>query len=162
VGQGDTRGLLLLLLISLISGVVVVPIARRNLIRGPLIVGALTVLVGSVGVLFLTSSTSVALIVASTLLFGVALGTAATGNRLALYTQAAPDQLGVASGLFRTFGYIGSIASSAITGIVFHAGVSDGGVHVIALIMIGVSVVAVAFTVLDRRLVTQTVSARQA
>jgi hypothetical protein len=39
---------------------------------------------------------------------------------------------------------------------------TDAGVHVIALIMIGVSVVAVAITVLDRRLVTQTVSARRA
>jgi MFS family permease len=89
-----------------------------------------------------------------TLLFGVALGTAASGNQIALYTQAPPEQLGVASGLFRTFGYVGSIAASAITGIVFHTSVSDSdsGVHLIGLIMIGVSIVAVALSVLDRKL----------
>ena len=111
---------LLLLPTSLISGVVVAPISRRNLVRGPVIVGALASLVGSAGVLFLTSDTKIVWIAAITLLFGVALGTTASGNQIALYTQAPPEQLGVASGLFRTFGYVGSIAASAITGIVFH------------------------------------------
>jgi len=143
---------LLLLPMSVISGVVIAPISRRNLVRGPIIVAALASLVGSAGVLFLSSDTNLIWIVVITLLFGVALGTAASGNQIALYTQAPPDQLGVASGLFRTFGYVGSIASSAITGIVFHSGVSDGGVHTIAVIMIGVSVVAVLLSVLDRKL----------
>jgi predicted MFS family arabinose efflux permease len=116
------------------------------------IVAAVASLIGSVGVLFLASDTNIIWIVLITLLFGVALGTAASGNQIALYTQAPADQLGVASGLFRTFGYVGSIASSAITGIVFHAGVSDSGVHLIAIIMIGVSIVAVALSVLDRKL----------
>lgn len=143
---------LLLLPTSVISGVVVAPISRRNLVRGPVIIGAMASLAGSVGVLFLTSETGIVWIVLITLLFGVALGTAAGGNQIALYTQAPPEQLGVASGLFRTFGYVGSIASSAITGIVFHEGVSDMGVHLIALIMIGVSILAVALSVLDRTL----------
>jgi MFS family permease len=143
---------LLLLPTSVISGVVVAPISRRNLVRGPVIVGALASVVGSVGVLFLTSDTNIVWIVLITLLFGVALGTTASGNQIALYTQAPPEQLGVASGLFRTFGYLGSIAASAITGIVFHTSVSDSGVHLIALIMIGVSIVAVALSVLDRKL----------
>jgi predicted MFS family arabinose efflux permease len=95
-----------------------------------------------------------------TLVFGVALGTASSGNQIALYTQAVGDQLGVASGLFRTFGYLGSIASSAITGIVFHQTVSDGGVHLIAWIMMGVGVVAVALSVFDRALRTPAQSGR--
>ena len=143
---------LLLLPMSVISGVVVVPISRRNLIRGPVIVAALASLVGSAGVLFLASDTNIVWIVLITLVFGVALGTTASGNQTALYTQAPREQLGVASGLFRTFGYVGSIASSAITGIVFHKSVSDSGVHLIALIMIGVSIFAVGLSVFDRRL----------
>ncbi len=153
---------LLLLPMSVISGVVVAPISRRNLVRGPVIVAAIASLVGAAGVLFLTSDTGVIWIVLITLVFGIALGTAASGNQIALYTQAPPDQLGVASGLFRTFGYIGSIASSAITGIVFHAGVSDGGVHLIAFIMVGVSILAVALSVLDRGLRHPGRPARQA
>jgi sugar phosphate permease len=64
-------------------------------------------------------------------------------------------QIGTASGLFRTFGYLGSIASSAIISIVFHTSVSDHGLHVIAIIMIIVSAVALVITVADRRLMAQ-------
>jgi sugar phosphate permease len=74
------------------------------------------------------------------------------GNQTALYTQAPADQLGTASGLLRTFGYVGSIASSAITGIVFHAGVSGHGLHTIGWIMVGVSAVLVLVTLADRTL----------
>jgi sugar phosphate permease len=87
-----------------------------------------------------------------TLVFGLVTGFAAAGNQTALYAQAPATQLGTASGLLRTFGYVGSIASSAITGIVFHARVSDSGVHLIAWIMIGVSLALALISVLDRSL----------
>lgn len=143
---------LLLLPMTLISGLIIAPVSRRNLVRGPVVAAAVSCLVGSAGVLFLGSSTSVIWIVAITLAFGVAMGTTASGNQTALYTQAPADQLGTASGLLRTFGYVGSIASSAITGIVFHGGVSDHGLHLIGWIMVGVSVVLVLVTVADRTL----------
>ncbi|MFC5502890.1 MFS transporter [Lysinimonas soli] len=145
---------LLLLPMSVISGIVVVPISRRNLVRGPVIVAAVASLLGSVGVLLLTSDTGIVWIVLITVIFGVVLGTASSGNQLALYLQAPSEQLGVASGLFRTFGYLGSIASSAITGIVFRTAADDSGVRTIGLIMIGVSLVTIAFTVFDRTLRT--------
>ena len=52
-------------------------------------------------------------------------------------TPTSAAQLGTASGLFRTFGYVGSIASSAMIGVVFHNGVSDGKLHLIGAIMTG-------------------------
>jgi MFS family permease len=143
---------LLLLPMTAISGVIIAPISRRNLVRGPVIAAAIACLAGSVGVLFLGSSTSVIWIIAITLAFGVAMGTAASGNQIALYTQAPADQIGTASGLLRTFGYVGSIASSAITGIVFHAGVSDHGLHIIGWIMVGVSAILVLVSLADRTL----------
>jgi predicted MFS family arabinose efflux permease len=146
----------LLLPMSIISGIVVFPISRRNLVRGPVIIAAIASLAGSAGVLLLTSSSSIIWIVVITVVFGVVLGTASSGNQLALYTQAPPEQLGVASGLFRTFGYIGSIASSAITGIVFRTSATDSGVHIIGFIMVGVSLAAIAFTLFDRTLCTPT------
>jgi predicted MFS family arabinose efflux permease len=130
------------------------PISKRNLIRAPLIAGAAACLAGAAGVLFLTTSTPIGWILVVTLAFGVALGAAASGNQTALYTQVAADQLGTASGLFRTFGYVGSIASSAIISIVFHKSVGDHGLHVIALIMIAASAVTLLVTVADRRLRT--------
>ena len=61
----------------------------------------------------------------------------------ALYTQVSADQLGTASGLLRSFGYVGSIASAALISVVFHTTVDDHGPHVIAWIMVGVSTIGV-------------------
>jgi cyanate permease len=106
--------------------------ARRNLVRSPVIAAAVACLIGSAGVLFLSRSAWIGWIVVITLVFGLVTGFASAGNQTALYSQAAAEQLGTASGLLRTFGYVGSIAASAITGIVFHASVSDSGVHLAA------------------------------
>ena len=151
-GLSETESGLLLLPMTLVSGLVISPVSRRNLVRGPVIAAALTCLAGSAGVLLLTGSVPIGWIVVITLVFGVSMGFGAAGNQTALYSQAPAEQLGTASGLLRTFGYVGSIASSAITGIVFHNTVSDSGVHTIALIMIAVSVALVLLSVADRTL----------
>jgi MFS family permease len=140
---------------TLISGLVISPVSRRNLVRGPVIAAALACLIGSAGVLLLSSSVWIGWVVVVTLVFGIALGAAAAGNQTALYRQAPAEQLGTASGLLRTFGYLGSIAASAITGIVFHTSVSDHGLHDIAWIMVGVSVALALITVTDRTLRTR-------
>ena len=136
---------------TLISGLVVSPVSRRNLVRGPVIAAAVACLIGSGGVLFLSGSIWIGWIVAITLVFGLVTGFASAGNQTALYSQAPAEQLGTASGLLRTFGYVGSIASSAITDMVFRTSVTDGGVHLIAWIMIGTSAVLVAISVTARR-----------
>jgi predicted MFS family arabinose efflux permease len=151
-GLNETEAGLLLLPMTLITAFVISPVSRRNLVRVPVIAAALTCLVASAGVLLLDGSVWIGWIVVITLVFGVSMGFGAAGNQTALYSQAPAEQLGTASGLLRTFGYVGSIASSAITGIVFHTRVSDGGVHVIGWIMIGVSLVLVLISVADRAL----------
>jgi MFS family permease len=155
-GLNETVAGLLLLPMTLISGVVVFPVSRRNLVRGPIVAAAFTCLLASAGVLLLSASGWIGWVVVVTVVFGIAMGFAAAGNQTALYSQAPPEQLGTASGLLRTFGYVGSIASSAITGIVFRTRVSDSGVHLIAWIMIGVSVALVLISVTDRTLRSRT------
>jgi MFS family permease len=155
LGLSETAAGLLLLPMTLISGLVISPVSRRNLVRGPVIAAALACLIGSAGVLLLSSSVWIGWVVVVTLVFGIALGAAAAGNQTALYRQAPAEQLGTASGLLRTFGYLGSIAASAITGIVFHTSVSDHGLHDIAWIMVGVSVALALITVTDRTLRTR-------
>jgi sugar phosphate permease len=66
--------------------------------------------------------------------------------------------VGTAAGLFRTVGYLGSIASATITGMVFRHDVTDSGMHVLGVILVGVSIVVLALTVLDRALKTPTTS----
>jgi MFS family permease len=151
-GIGSLEAGLLLLPMSGVSAIVVRPLSRRNLVRGPVVVAAVSCLLASVGVLLLTHSTAVVAVVAVTLVFGVTLGTTAIGNQTALYTQVAAAQLGTAAGLLRTAAYLGSIGSSAIIGIVFHETVTDHGLHVVAVVMIAVSALAMVITVFDRRL----------
>ena len=143
---------LVLLPMSALGGIIARPVAGRNLLRTPLIVAAVSCLAGSAGVLLLSGSTPIALIVVVTLTFGLTLGTGASANQTALYAQVEADQIGTAAGLFRTFGYLGSIASSAIISIVFRTSVSDHGLHVIAITMVAVSLVSLVITVADRRL----------
>jgi MFS family permease len=151
-GLSETEAGLILLPMTLISGLVIAPVSKRNLVRGPVIAAAFCCLAGSAAVLILDASAWIGWVVVITLIFGVAMGLAGPGNQTALYSQAPAAELGTASGLLRTFGYVGSIASSAITGIVFHTSVSDSGVHLIAWIMTGVSAALLLITVLDRTL----------
>ena len=157
-GVSELLAGLLLLPMTLVSGIVIIPISRRNLIRGPLLITATACIIASVGVLFLHTDAWLVLALVVTIVLGVALGTGASGNQTALYTQAG-DQLGIASGLLRSFGYIGSIASSAIIGIVFHQQVTDAGVGTIGWIMLGASIVLLAITLFDRTLLRSAVSA---
>jgi MFS family permease len=155
-GLSETESGLIVLPMTLLSGVIISPVSRRNLVRGPVIAAAIACLVGSAGVLFLSASAWIGWVVVITLVFGLVMGFSAAGNQTALYSQAPAEQLGTASGLLRTFGYVGSIASSAITGIVFHTHVSDSGLHLIGWIMTGVSVALILISVLDRTLPRKT------
>lgn len=154
-GLSETVSGLLLLPMTLVSGIVISPVSRRNLVRAPLNTAALTCLLASAGVLLLTATAWIGLIVVITVVFGISTGAASAGNQTALYGQAPERQLGTASGLLRTFGYVGSIASSAITGIAFHTHVTDDGLHSIAWIMIGISLALVVLTITDRTVHTR-------
>jgi predicted MFS family arabinose efflux permease len=151
--SADATGLLLLPMTA-VGAIVARPIARRNLIRGPLLLAALASLIASVCTLFLTTGTPLAWIVAITVIYGITTGTTSVGNQTALYTQASAAQTGTAAGLFRTFMYTGSIASATITSLVFRTRVSDTGLHQIAIILIVVSAVVLVMTAADRRLRT--------
>ncbi|MFD4559750.1 MFS transporter [Streptomyces sp. NPDC058469] len=151
-GLSSVTAGLLLLPMGAVSALLSHPLARRNLIRGPLIVSAVTMLIGSAGIMLLTSHSPAIAIVLVSLVFGVASATTTVGNQTALYLEAPPDQIGTASGLFRTFGYLGTITSAVIGGIVFRAGVTDHGLHILGLVLVGAGLAVLLLTVLDRRL----------
>jgi predicted MFS family arabinose efflux permease len=153
-GMSAQEAGLFLLPMGALSALISRPLARRNLIRGPLIAAAVSMLLASAGILFVTSHSPAILIIAVTLMFGVTIGTNTVGNQTALYTQTPADQIGTASGLFRTFGYLGSIASATITGVVFKTSVTDTGLHTLAIVLIAAGAVVLAMTLLDRTLTT--------
>jgi predicted MFS family arabinose efflux permease len=137
---------------GVLSAVTARVVSRRTDIRKPLLAAAVFMLLGAVAALFLTSRSPVVAIVAVTALFGLMSGTHNVTNQAALYREAPAEKVGTASGLLRTFGYVGSIASATITGIVFRGGVDDAGLRHISLILIGIGVVVLLMTVLDRHL----------
>ncbi|MGW3108862.1 MFS transporter [Streptomyces sp. NPDC001100] len=151
-GYSTVTAGLLLLPMGAVSALLSRPLASRNLVRGPLIVSALTMLIGSAGIMLLTSDSPAIALVLVSLVFGVTSAATTVGNQTALYLAAPPDQIGTASGLFRTFGYLGTITSAVIGGIVFRAGASDHGLHILGLVLVGAGVVVLLLTVLDRRL----------
>jgi len=151
-GLSPEQAGLVLLPMGAVAALVSHPVSRRNLVRGPLIACAFFMLLASVATLFITGHSPVIALVGVIVLFGVVVGTMSVGNQTALYLQSPPESLGTASGLSRTFGYIGSIGSATITSIVFHARVSDAGLHDMALILVGVAAVVLLLTLLDRQL----------
>jgi predicted MFS family arabinose efflux permease len=143
---------LMLIPMGVLSAVTARVVSRRTDLRKPLLAAAVFMLLGSAAALFLTSRSPVAAIVAVTALFGLMSGTHNVTNQAALYREAPAEKVGTASGLLRTSGYIGSIASATITGIVFRGGVDDAGLHHVSLILIGIGAVVLLMTVLDRHL----------
>ena len=142
---------LLLLPMTLVGGSIVLPISRRGLVRGPLRGAAVVSAAAAVALLFLPTAGWVGVTLVVVILVGLAQG-ASSSNQLALYAQAPAEVLGTAAGLMRSSGYLGSIGSSAITGIVFRTSITDGGVTTIAWIMVGVSAALLALTLADRTL----------
>ena len=143
---------LLLLPMSICSMLITRPISKRNLVRLPLILASSASLIGSIGVFFLNAQSAIVFVIAITLVFGVTLGTGSISNQLVLYASVTAAEIGSAAGLLRTFGYTGSIASSAMIGITFQHAVTDGGLHVIGAIMSAVSLAALGVTLADRKL----------
>jgi MFS family permease len=143
---------LALIPMGVLSAVMARIVSRHVRLRLSLTVSALLILAGSVATLFLTSHTPLIAIIGVTGIFGLMSGSGNVTNQTALYRESPPEKVGTASGLLRTFGYIGSIASATITGLVFRTHVDDSGLHHVSLILIVIGVVVLLMTVLDRRL----------
>ncbi|GAA0353806.1 MFS transporter [Streptomyces blastmyceticus] len=143
---------LLLLPMGAVSALLSRPLASRNLVRGPLIASAVAMLLGSAGIMLLTSHSPAIAIVLVSLVFGVTSASTTVGNQTALYLAAPPEQIGTASGLFRTFGYLGTITSAVIGSLVFRDGASDHGLHTLGIVLVVAGLAVLLLTVLDRRL----------
>lgn len=147
---------LLLLPLSAISIVVARIVSTSGWVRWPLILtGAALVLTGAV-TLTIASSSSVLVLIAMSLLFGLANGFSGFANQAALYLQSPADEIAVASGLYRTFGYFGAIFSSSLIGIAFGQAATDAGLHTIAYVIAGIGAAVLLMTILDKKIPTRT------
>ncbi|MFC7330609.1 MFS transporter [Marinactinospora rubrisoli] len=144
--RGDSAGLAGLLVLPIAGvGVLAMPLVTRLLRRHGegtvLTVGSLALLAGSLGLLFARTDSGPALLLSLTVLLGLPNAFNNLGLQSSMYRAAPGDQIGVASGLFQTSRYVGSILASVVVGLVFAHEVTDGGLHLIAAVMAAVSAV---------------------
>ena len=113
------------------------------------------VLTGTV-MAFTTHTSNVLVLLGISLLFGLANGFSGFANQAALYVQSPPDQIAVASGLYRTFAYFGAIFSSSLIAIAFGSAATDRGFHIIAYVIGGIGVTVLLMTILDKKIPART------
>jgi MFS family permease len=118
-------------------------------IRGRLITNSLALLAGSALLMFVDTSAPLVVLVAMTAVFGLGQGLTSVTNQTALYGQAPADQMGTASGLFRTAQYLGAIAASTLIALCFGAQTTSRGLHHLAWALVVVGIVLLAVTLAD-------------
>ena len=132
-----TAGLVLLPLTGV--SVVVLGLVARLLARGGerpvLVAGAVLMLAGGTALLFVGASTPLWLLALVAGLLGIPNAFTNLGLQSAMYRAAPEERIGVVSGLFQTFRFLGAITASVLIGTVFAGGAGDGSLHAIAAIM---------------------------
>ncbi|GAA3712889.1 MFS transporter [Gordonia hankookensis] len=144
----------LVLMPAFATGIVVAVVTgRRPQIRGKLLVGASTMVVACVLMLFVHETSAVWFLVVIAVIVGVPQGLINLAIQNTLYHQADPERMGASSGLLRTFMYLGAMLASSASGAFFGAQATDGGLHELAAFMLIAAVLLVLITVLDRSLI---------
>jgi MFS family permease len=148
-GAGVT-GLLILPVAGV--GVLATPFAARLINRtGPwpaLILGSITLLVGSVLLLLFDAATPLVELLVVGGVLGIPNGFNNLGLQAALYEVAQPSQIGAAAGFLQTCRYIGAIVATAVIGIVFGNQASSDSLHALAL---GMAVISGALVIASTR-----------
>jgi len=142
---------LLLLPLSGLSIVVARVVSDRGWVRGPLAAAGVLLLATAGVILLLDHRAGVLPLVGMSLLFGGANGFSGFANQAALYVQTTADEIAVASGLYRTFSYVGAIFSASLISLTFGDRATDAGFHALAWVVAGIGATIVVMTLLDRR-----------
>jgi MFS family permease len=143
---------LILIPFSAISIVLARIVSGRGWVRGPLTITGVAMVATAGVMLILSRESSIVLMIGMTLLFGLSNGLSSFANQAALYVFAPAAEIAVASGLYRTFSYMGAIFSSSLIGITFGTSATDAGLHALAWVLVGIGIAVVLLVVFDRKL----------
>jgi MFS family permease len=134
--------------------VVVTPLAVRAIdrfgVRRVLIAGVVLLTVAAAALWLLTASFAVLLVLALTALMGVPYGSVSIASNQGLYLSAAPQDRGVAAGIFQTCRYVGAIGATVMIGIFYGDGVNQGNWGRMVLVMLGLCAVTFVVAMLWR------------
>jgi MFS family permease len=121
--------------LGMVATVLATRMARRHGHRPLLIIGSAGLLVGSLSLLGVNSATPIAVLLLVAAALGLPNGFNNLGNQAAMYASAPHGQLGTASGLYRTSQYVGANLAAALVGSGMGAQATDGGLHVLAVVI---------------------------
>nr|WP_229928903.1 MFS transporter [Kitasatospora xanthocidica] len=146
-----TAGLVLLPL-SLTALTVSGLTGRSPAVRGKLLTGAGCQIAACAGLLLVRADSPAVLLIVVGVVAGVPQGLIGLATQTALYHQADPAAIASAAGLLRTFMYLGAMAASAASAAFFPHGATTGGLHHLALFMLGGAALLFLLTLPDRSL----------
>ncbi|MFE4518631.1 MFS transporter [Kitasatospora sp. NPDC056783] len=151
-GLSATAAGLVLLPLSLTALTVAGATGRRPAVRAKLLVGSGCQVAACAALLLVHPNSPGLLLVAVGVLAGASQGLIGLSTQTALYHQADPAAIASAAGLLRTFMYLGAMAASAATAGFFPHRATTGGLHHLALFMLGAAALLVLLTLPDRAL----------
>jgi len=137
---------------AVLAGIMSLAIARTARVRGPILVACTAPILGGGLMIGLHSSSPILYLLVIAAVFGVAQGLASVSNQQVLYRQSPADRIGTASGLSRTFVYLGAILSSGVLGATFGDAPADGDMHVLGVIVVACAALAAVLAITDRSL----------
>ena len=88
----------------------------------------------------------------SWLCVAICLGLTSVANQTTLYREAPAEQMGTASGLFRTAQYLGAIVASTLIALCYGPHADSAGLHRLAIALLVISAALLVVTVADRGL----------
>lgn len=152
---GYDPGLVGVLMLPLAAmSVVITPLAVRAIdrfgVRRVLIAGVVLLTVAAAALWLLTASFAVLLVLALTALMGVPYGSVSIASNQGLYLSAAPQDRGVAAGIFQTCRYVGAIGATVMIGIFYGDGVNPENWGRMVLVMLGLCAVTFVVALLWR------------
>jgi MFS family permease len=150
IGYSTTKAGLVTLPLSLAAAVSSVTGVRTKSLRTPFLISIGAALVGCICLFLIDSRSSVWIIAAAVMFFGVPMGMFSTATQAAVYIQAPPESIGTAAGLQRTAAYVGSIGAAALLAVMYGQRASDAGLHSLTTIIGTLSALLFVATIFDR------------
>lgn len=140
----------LMIPMSALSAISSLVVGKSKRIRDLLLFSSLLILGLAATMWGASAFGSVGLAVGAVALAGIAMGLNNVGNQTVLYLASPAADLGVNSGFYRTFSYIGGFLATGLIGTLFKNGATDGSLTSFALIFAILGGLLTALVVFDR------------
>lgn len=145
-----------------LCSLIISPIAGRWIDRSgsrpALIVSAGLMTFGSLLIAVMNEASPIVIVIVALALFGISNGLNAVGMQAALFKSTPKEMIGVASGIFNTSRYLGTILSSLLIGIVMGDTFNVTGFQMLGIIL---TVLAASLIIMSVRREAGTVSPEQ-